>query len=127
MFFAGCLICLRRMRQPATHTFTNYLKQNIMKVTTEAVQFKADAKLLDFIEEKLSKLEKLSDQIINAKVKLRLENSGQVKDKVVEVSLNVPGDELFAKSTSKTFEAATDDVVKALGKQIKKFKSKYSR
>jgi putative sigma-54 modulation protein len=126
MLFAGCLICLRRMRQPATHTFTNYLKQNIMKVTTEAVQFKADAKLLDFIEEKLNKLEKLSDQIINAKVKLRLENSGQIKDKVVEVSLNVPGDELFAKSTSKTFEAATDDVVKALEKQIKKFKSKNS-
>ncbi len=97
-----------------------------MKVTTEAIQFKADAKLLDFIEEKLSKLEKLSDQIINAKVKLRLENSGQVRDKLVEVSLNVPGDQLFAKATSKTFEAATDDVVKALSKQIKKFKSKFA-
>lgn len=97
-----------------------------MKVTTEAIQFKADAKLLDYIEEKLSKLEKLSDQIINAKVKLRLENSGKVKDKIVEVSLNVPGDQLFAKSTSKTFEAAADDVVKALERQIKKFKSKYA-
>ncbi len=98
-----------------------------MRVNTEAVQFKADAKLLDFVEEKLHKLEKLSDQIISANVKLRLENSGQIKDKVVEISLNLPGDQLFAKSTSKTFENATDDAVKALERQIKKFKAKFSR
>ena len=97
-----------------------------MKVTTEAIQFKADAKLLEFIEEKVGKLEKLSDQIINAKVKLRLENSGKVRDKIVEVSLSVPGEQLFAKSTSKTFETATDDVVKALERQLKKFKSKFA-
>lgn len=97
-----------------------------MRVLTEAVQFKADAKLLEFIEEKLGKLEKLYDQIINAKVKLRLENSGKVKDKIVEISLNVPGDMLFAKSNSKTFEEATDDTVKALERQLKKFKSKFA-
>jgi len=97
-----------------------------MRVLTEAVQFKADAKLLEFIEEKLGKLEKLYDQIINAKVKLRLENSGKVKDKIVEISLNVPGDMLFAKSSSKTFEEATDDTVKALERQLKKFKSKFA-
>ncbi len=97
-----------------------------MKVITEAVQFKADSKLIDYIEEKLAKLDKLSDRIISAKVKLRLENSGQVKDKVVEVSLNVPGDHLFAKSISKTFETATDDAVKALGRQLKKFKARYA-
>ena len=97
-----------------------------MKVTTEAIQFKADVKLLEFIDEKVGKLEKLSDQIINAKVKLRLENSGKVRDKIVEVSLSVPGEHLFAKSTSKSFETATDDVVKALGRQLKKFKSKFA-
>ena len=35
-----------------------------MKVRTEAVQFKADQKLVDFIEKKLQKLEQFFDKII---------------------------------------------------------------
>ena len=58
-----------------------------MKVHTESVQFKADKKLLDFIDKKVGKLEQFFDRIIQADVKLRLENSGQVKDKVAAVSL----------------------------------------
>lgn len=95
-----------------------------MRVLTEAVQFKADIKLIEFIEDKLNKLEQFFDRIIDAKVSLRLENSGKVKDKVVEVRVNVPGDLLFAKATDKTFEAATDEVTQALEKQLKKYKAK---
>ncbi|WP_363325461.1 HPF/RaiA family ribosome-associated protein, partial [Phaeodactylibacter sp.] len=47
-----------------------------MKVQTEAVSFKADQKLIDFIEQKLQKMEKYFDRIIEAKVTLKLENSG---------------------------------------------------
>ncbi len=95
-----------------------------MRVLTEAVQFKADIKLIQFIEERLSKLDHFFDQIINAKVVLRLENASKIKDKVVEVSIHVPGDRLFAKSTDKTFEAAIDDVTHALERQLKKYKAK---
>lgn len=95
-----------------------------MRVLTEAAQFKADAKLIEFIEDKLGKLDQFFDQIINAKVQLRLENSGQVKDKIVEVTLNVPGDQLFARSSEKSFESAIDDASKALERQLKKYKAK---
>lgn len=95
-----------------------------MRVRTEAVQFKADIKLIQFIEERLGKLDQFFDRIIDARVSLRLENSGKVKDKIVEVSLNVPGDRLFAKSMDKTFEAAADDVTDALRRQLKKYKAK---
>ena len=95
-----------------------------MRVFTEAVQFKADQKLLDFIQERIMKLEQFYDQIINAKVVLKLENSGRVREKIVEVIINVPGDQLFSKSVDKTFEAATDHAAQALERQIKKFKSK---
>ncbi|RMF27700.1 MAG: 30S ribosomal protein S30, partial [Bacteroidetes bacterium] len=37
-----------------------------MRVHTEAVQFKADVKLLDYIEKKLSKLDHYFDRIVGA-------------------------------------------------------------
>lgn len=95
-----------------------------MKVHTESVQFKADQKLLDFVEKKVSKLEQFFDRIIDAEVKLRLENSGQVKDKVAEVRLQVPGQSLFAKETNKTFEQSVDKAVDDLRRQLAKYKEK---
>ena len=93
-----------------------------MKVHTEAVQFKADQKLIAFIQRKLAKMERFFDRIIEARVTLRLENSGKIKDKVAEIQLKVPGETLFAKGTDKKFEAAIDEVSKALRKQLIKYK-----
>lgn len=95
-----------------------------MKVHTESVQFKADLKLLELIDKKMSKLEQFFDRITNAEVILRLENSGQVKDKVAEVKLSVPGQSLFAKATTKTFEHSVDEAVDNLRRQLTKYKEK---
>jgi putative sigma-54 modulation protein len=95
-----------------------------MKIHTEAVQFKADQKLHEFIEKKMEKLTTHFDRIINAEIKLRLENSGQVKDKVAEINLKVPGHNLFAKETTKTFEHSVDSAVDNLRRQLTKYKEK---
>ena len=95
-----------------------------MKVHTESIQFKADKKLVDFINRKVGKLELFFDRIIHVDVKLRLENSGQVKDKVVEVRLDVPGQSLFAKEVNKTFEQSTAEAVDNLKRQLSKYKQK---
>ena len=95
-----------------------------MTVYTESVQFKADEKLLHFIEEKLSKMDQFFDRIIDARVVLKLENSGQIKDKIAEVRLSVPGNILFASSTSKTFEAAVDEAAQAVKRQLVKYKER---
>lgn len=95
-----------------------------MKVLTEAVQFKADRKLIDFIEKKLSKMENYFDRIIEARVTLKLENSGQVKDKIAEVRLDVPGETLFAKDSSRTFEASIDGAASALRRQLIRYKDR---
>jgi putative sigma-54 modulation protein len=95
-----------------------------MKLQTTAVHFKADQKLLDYIQERLEKLENIFDRIIDARVYLKLENSGQVKDKVVEVKLNVPGDELFVSTKDRSFEAAVYNAVSVLNRSLKKYKSK---
>ncbi len=95
-----------------------------MKITIEADQFKADTSLTEFIEKKLSKLDTFFDKIIDAHVILKLENAGQVKDKVVDIILNVPGDKVIVKETDKTFEASVDKGIDNLKRQLIKKKEK---
>lgn len=93
-----------------------------MKITTEAIHFTADQKLLDYIDKKVGKLEQYFDKIIDAIVTLRLENSGQIKDKIVDIRLNVPGDTLYITEKSKTFETAVDSASAVMKRQLIKYK-----
>jgi putative sigma-54 modulation protein len=43
---------------------------------------------------------------------------------LVEIRINVPGKELFAKKKCQSFEAAIDEAVNALRRQINKHKGK---
>jgi len=95
-----------------------------MKATYQSVHFTADTKLIEFIDTKLEKVEKLFTGIIDASVILKLENSGKVKDKVAEIALNIPGNKVIASSTAKTFEQAADETIDALSRQLKKIKGK---
>ena len=95
-----------------------------MKVHTQSVHFDADAKLLEFINKKLAKLEQFFDKIIETKVLLKLENSGQVRDKVTEIKLSIPGSVLFVKETNKTFEAAIDKAIDTLKRQLIRYKER---
>ncbi len=95
-----------------------------MVIRTEAVQFKADQKLLSFIEKKFQKLNLFFDKITTVNVFLKLENSGQVKDKVVEAVVNVPGETIFVKDSSKTFEESIEKVGASLKRQLVKYKEK---
>lgn len=95
-----------------------------MKIQTTAVHFSADQKLVDYINLKTGKLTHFFDRIIDASVFLKLENSGQVRDKIVELKLNVPGETLIATETHKTFEAAVDLVVENMKRQIKRHKQR---
>ena len=95
-----------------------------MRVHTESVQFKADQKLITFIEKKLTKMEQFFDRIIEARVVLKLENTGKVKDKIAEVRLSVPGETLIAKDSKKTFEASIDAASTSLKRQLIKYKER---
>jgi len=95
-----------------------------VKVTTRSIHFNADEKLLKFIEEKIDKLTNLSDNIIEAEVYLRLEKDSNTENKMVEIKLGIPGNDLFAKKNSRSFEVAVDGTVEALRRQLKKRKEK---
>ncbi|MCZ4693985.1 ribosome hibernation-promoting factor, HPF/YfiA family [Ancylomarina euxinus] len=90
----------------------------------QSVGFKADKKLEAFINQKLSKLNKFDNNISDYIVTLNIENSDPKANKVVEVKVNVPGNELFARKQSNSFEAAAELVADALRIQILKNKEK---
>ena len=95
-----------------------------MDIKIHSVRFDADVKLLKFIKSKVSKLIQFNDDIIAAEVFLRLENSQDMENKIAEIKLDIPGNNLFAKKQSKSFEEAIDLAVGALRKQVKKKKEK---
>ena len=95
-----------------------------MNIRIKAVKFDADSKLEDFVQKKVSKLGRFFDDIITAEVFLKLENTPDLENKVVEVRLDIPGSDLFARKQTKSFEESTDEVVDALKQQILKHKEK---
>lgn len=94
-----------------------------MKLQIHSIHFTADKKLLDFVQEKTDKLEKFFNRVTDGEVFLRLNNS-DTKNKTVEIKLNIPGAQVFAKEEDATFEAAIDSAVKELEIQLKKRKEK---
>lgn len=95
-----------------------------MKVNINSVHFKADRKLLAFIEQKVDKLSLFYDGIIGSDVSLKLNNQGDRENKIAEIRLNVKGYDLYAKKQSNTFEEATDNAIEALRRQLSKHKEK---
>jgi putative sigma-54 modulation protein len=95
-----------------------------MEIQVHSIHFKADQKLIDFINEKVNKLELFFDNIIACEVYLRLDKNQVNENKISEVKLLIPGKTLIAKKQCKTFEEATDQAAEALRKQVKKHKEK---
>ncbi|GAA5033464.1 hypothetical protein GCM10011506_25780 [Marivirga lumbricoides] len=95
-----------------------------MKLQMHSIHFDADVKLLDFIQKRVDKLETFYDRFIDGEVFLRLDKDSQNENKLVEIKLNIPGAQLFAKEKKDSFEAGVDDAVEALRRQIKKRKEK---
>ena len=95
-----------------------------MKVNVQAVNFNVDRKLVDFIQERLNKLEKFYDKIVSADVFLKVENTSEKENKIVEIKLSIPGDDLMVKKTAKTFEEAVDSSSSSLERALVKTKEK---
>jgi len=97
-----------------------------MDIKVHAVHFSADQKLVDYIEEKVAKLNLFNDHIVTAEVFLRLDNTSDLENKIGEVKILLPGKELFAKKQARSFEEAIDLATEAVRKQVLKEKEKVS-
>ncbi|MCO4805760.1 MAG: ribosome-associated translation inhibitor RaiA [Flavobacteriales bacterium] len=95
-----------------------------MEIKVHSIHFDADHKLINFIQEKMSKLEQYYDNILGGEVYLRIDKSDNAKNKVAEIRLLTPGKEMFAKKQCKSFEEATDLAAEALRRQVRRKKGK---
>ena len=95
-----------------------------MDIKVNTVRFDADQKLIDHVHRKVNKLGQFFEGIIGAEVFLRLENVQDDENKIAEVKLLIPGNDLFVKKQSKTFEEAVNKAVETLNRQVTKYKEK---
>lgn len=95
-----------------------------MQIYIHSVRFDAEKKLINFINKKMKKLIKFDYELISSDVFLRIENSTDKSNKLVEVKINSGFKELFASKKRETFEEAVDNVQEILIRLVKKNKQK---
>jgi len=95
-----------------------------MNITIQTLGFTAKHKLTGFVYEKLERLSHFYDKIISSEVCFRLDKSDTKENKVCDLRLGIPGNDLLASAQCKTFEEATVQSVEILERLIKKRKTK---
>ena len=98
-----------------------------MNIQIHSIHFDADSRLLELINKKAEKLSHFFDAIIACEVFLKIDKSDTSENKVVEIKIHVPGNDLFVKRQCGSFEEATDECTDALRQQLKKQKEKTKR
>ncbi|MEM0541184.1 ribosome-associated translation inhibitor RaiA [Flavobacterium sp. j3] len=95
-----------------------------MKVNVHAVNFTVDRKLVDFIQDRLGKLEKYYDKLVSSDVFLKVEKTSEKENKIVEIKIHVPGDDFIVKKQCKTFEEGVELASESLERLLLKRKEK---
>lgn len=94
-----------------------------MNIIINAAKFTADEKLEKFINEKVGKLDRMIDNAVRCEVTLKVDKHESHDNKIVELRLCVPGNDLFLSKQADTFEQAVADCVDAMKVQIEKYKN----
>lgn len=95
-----------------------------MDTKIQAIHFTADAKLVEFINGKIEKLNQYYDHIVSCEVFLLIDKASAANNKIGEIKLSIPGTELFAKKQSNSFEESIDVATDAIRRQLVKRKEK---
>lgn len=98
-----------------------------MELTIQSVNFDATDQLKEFVEKKIKKLERFTDEIILAEVILKVVKPETAKNKDAAIKLKLRHSEAFANKIADSFEEAIDLCTVALEKQIFKTKEKKER
>ena len=93
-----------------------------MEIKIKSLKFDADAKLIAYVEKKVSKLEKFFDGIETADVTLSL--LSEPDNKNVKIQAHIPGDDLVIERSAKTFEEAVTEAADLMKENIVRAKEK---
>ena len=95
-----------------------------MKINIQTPGFNAKPGLMGYVQEKIEKLSRFKREIIAGGVVLRLDNSDTKENKLCEIKLAIPGNDLMGGAKCKTFEEAVSKAVDIIRGQMKRRKTK---
>jgi ribosomal subunit interface protein len=95
-----------------------------MTIHIQTPGFTATAPLMNYVKERIEKLGRFSGEIISAEVLLRQQRSDTRSDKLCELRMVMPGDDLLAGAQCKTFEEAVAKGADLIKGQINRKKTK---
>ncbi|MFA5297956.1 MAG: HPF/RaiA family ribosome-associated protein [Lutibacter sp.] len=94
-----------------------------MEIRIQFVQVTKSESVELFAIKKLLKMAEKYEWLIKADVFYKLEPNTKGKGKICEIRLSLPGPRIFATSDEESLEAATDETIRDLEKQLQKRKS----
>jgi len=97
-----------------------------MTTNIQSIGFTASEDLITYVNEKTAKLGHYLESIISSEVCLSTDKSDTKENKVCDIRLVIPGNDLLATAQCKSFEEAVTRASDALIKQIEKVKTKLS-
>jgi len=95
-----------------------------MKTNIQSIGFTASEDLTAFVKEKTAKISLHFDNILTSEVCLKSEKSATNDNKICDIRLVIPGNDLLASAQCTTFEEAVALASDAIIKQIEKRKAK---
>lgn len=95
-----------------------------MVTEVRAVQFKASNRLVDFTHKRLERINHVYQRAIHATVFFRIDNNHLSDNKIAEVTVHIPGEDLVVRKEAKTFEKALSLAVDRLRRIASETKAK---
>ena len=95
-----------------------------MNVQIQSVKFDASKALIEFIEKKLAKLDRVAAEATGVDVVLKLEKDDEVGNKIAVITLRMPGGDIRVEEQAHTFEEAIDIAKDVLKRQLERRKDK---
>lgn len=94
-----------------------------MKIIIQTPDFTLTKKLEKFVHDHIQKLNVVNSEILEGRVCLKLDNSDTNDNKICEIKLLIPGNDLFASRQTKVFEESVTKTIEALKHQMEHLKT----
>jgi ribosomal subunit interface protein len=93
-----------------------------MKVIIQTPNFKATRRLQKFVDAQVQKLGLFNTHVVEGRVCLSADNAENGENKICELQVVIPGNDLFASKRAATFEESVSKAVDAIKHQMEKRK-----
>ena len=95
-----------------------------MNINFQSVNYNADSKLIEFAEKRIKKISQFYLNIIDVFVYTKVENTNDRINKLAELKIGIPGDDVVVKKMAKSFEEAINLAADSAERILKRRKNK---